>query len=616
MKFESLEQLKDFCAYVENHTGLYAIDFLGYPWYLVAKEALNNDISQSTAANFSPAHRTARQADFNSKLSLLNRTYDYAFHTKAKMRRKDKNEIENYLFSDIFNYLRERGKSFIIFEEASGEDFDLKYLNAGFSDVTIPFEYLISAFKSSLNPATEQAVLQYRQLVEAVFKDVKVIPQFAELALLLKRKYIEMTGFVPQIILKTNILSRMNVKAIFGGMGTHLTAGLNNPYALVEVGHGYPGAFQPNPPPPKPPLREYQRLHFNLDHLYMLTPSPSGEIHKGEVICLEKNRFNYGMPEIRGYQPSKEKLDSLKEKYNLFNRQVIFIATNGFIDFDLFVKLINSIQVNFPQAKILLRPHPQYEDSTQHRYSGDSIALVKTENKYDLLSLADIVLSVPSSILVEALMFTDNIIAFTDDNYRSAESRDLLKKRYPFASVIPIENTIELIEKIGCFSAHPSKKLPHQHPVDYKTELDKLFTRIEGESTRTLEAAGENEVEILIDSGLNPEIINLKGEQLFQSGDIDGALKAFTEAAALKPECASAYNNIGVVHWNRGNTEEAMIWFENAYKINPADKNTVMNYAGACAAQKKFDLVKDILEDFAKRFPEDYEIQTTLKSVM
>ena len=88
MNFQSYSHFKEFCDYIENSTNLYALDYLGFPWYKTVKDNLNNTISLSRPTSISDQHRKVRENDFLDKASLLERTYDYAFIAKAKMRRK------------------------------------------------------------------------------------------------------------------------------------------------------------------------------------------------------------------------------------------------------------------------------------------------------------------------------------------------------------------------------------------------------------------------------------------------------------------------------------------------------------------------------------------------
>jgi tetratricopeptide repeat protein/capsular polysaccharide biosynthesis protein len=67
------------------------------------------------------------------------------------------------------------------------------------------------------------------------------------------------------------------------------------------------------------------------------------------------------------------------------------------------------------------------------------------------------------------------------------------------------------------------------------------------------------------------------GEDLFNSGFIEEALRAFKKAVYIDPAYAEAYNNIGVVSWEKGDADEAIANFGKALKINPGQQNALQN---------------------------------------
>jgi len=66
------------------------------------------------------------------------------------------------------------------------------------------------------------------------------------------------------------------------------------------------------------------------------------------------------------------------------------------------------------------------------------------------------------------------------------------------------------------------------------------------------------------------EEINLSGEDLFAENKLDEAAQAFTKALEINPEHVSALNNLGVIHWQKGNTSEAINYLKKALTIDPA----------------------------------------------
>ena len=492
MQFKSITELQEFCQYIERDTRLFELDILGYPWYYVVKQSLWNSIPDRIKSRPSEADKCLRLSDFITKLQLLDQPVEYAFYVKAKMRRSDPEQVENLLFQDIFDYLSSEDRRFIIFEEPSGVEYDTKYLRSRFGEVTIPAEYLFQTYKSIIQPLADEFKHQYIAAVELMFTRHNPQHSLARQIELLKQTYLQRSWQVPHILMMKMLSGRLGVKALIGGMGSHLSAGLDNRFAVVEVGHGYPGANRVITQ--DSPVCEYLRDHFDLENFYTLAPSPTDEIKEGELCCLTENIFNYGMPEVRAYRPSDDKLSRLQRKYDLSNHQAVLLTTSGWIDYAAFKELLKLLHSRLPQLKVLLRPHPAYDHDYRNviKEGGSYLHPVGGENLFDLFSVVNVVVSAPSSVAVEASQFTENIVVFTDNNYespchseRSEESYDglqRLSREYPFAKAISLRDTDRIVEQICQFLGNPGGKNHYQHPVAVERELERLFEKIEGRS--------------------------------------------------------------------------------------------------------------------------------------
>ena len=360
MNFQSYSHFKEFCDYIENSTNLYALDYLGFPWYKTVKDNLNNTISLSRPISISEQHRNIREKDFLDKMSLLERTYDYVFIAKAKMRRKDLNNYENFLMYDVYDYLASKGEKFIILEEPSGEEFDTKYLMSKYYEITVPIEFLVESWEVNDNYLLRYKQRDYLYLVDKLFEGFSPSVKWIKYVDLLRERYHHFAGEIPRILFWQTLINKIRAKALCGAMGTHFYPGLNNPFAMVEIAHGYPISSLAISPA-STPLAEYDRTHFYLHRFFILVPSATRTIHNREGICLEKNRYYYGMPELRAYLKSSSRAKEIINKYDLNNRYVILIATTGWINYESFNRALRTISQRFPQAKILLRPHPNYE---------------------------------------------------------------------------------------------------------------------------------------------------------------------------------------------------------------------------------------------------------------
>ncbi|MFZ5758408.1 MAG: tetratricopeptide repeat protein [Thermodesulfobacteriota bacterium] len=71
--------------------------------------------------------------------------------------------------------------------------------------------------------------------------------------------------------------------------------------------------------------------------------------------------------------------------------------------------------------------------------------------------------------------------------------------------------------------------------------------------------------------------LNSKGEELFGEGRIAEAEALFVRAIALDPGCATAYNNLGVLHYHRAEYDEALRCFRKTLEIAPEDGAALEN---------------------------------------
>lgn len=578
MNFTSLNQLNRFCEFIEEETDLFALDFLGYPWYKMAKDNLNNTMCVSKPVVFSDKHKEIRRNDFRSKKPLLKGKYDYIFIGKAKMRRNEEDKHENQLFLEILEYLTAKGKKFLILEEPSGEEYDLKYLQSEFAEMTIPLEFLYESAKIIDHPEAKLAKLQFEKIVNNIFAESQHNGEWLPFIGLLKDKYLQYANEIPRIIFWKNFFESLGITALFGGMGSHFYPGLNNRFAIVEVGHGFSGEFHTERPF-SPRAMDYFKEHFRLDTLFKLVPSAADKLFRECGLFLEENRFNYGMPEIRSYANSPNKSQHIIDKYGLTDKFVILIATTGWVDYEALGKLAGLISANFPQAQILLRPHPHYDSASAAEMFKNDVIVVDKENKYDLFSIADVFISPASSMVVEANEFLGNIIVYPNKS-DSPDEIEVLRKRYPYAVPLSLENTGSLLDMLEYFRPHPLRKqLQNKHfPPD--VVLDELLSRID--------ASLENN-----DCKNQPEDLDemlSEGESLYSEGKLADALKIFALAAEKYPLSAKANNNLGVVCLEMGKIAESMFYFTKAYQLDPSDADIVENYNSLLKAFEKSPL--------------------------
>jgi len=75
----------------------------------------------------------------------------------------------------------------------------------------------------------------------------------------------------------------------------------------------------------------------------------------------------------------------------------------------------------------------------------------------------------------------------------------------------------------------------------------------------------------------NADDLNRKGEGLFEAGNITEAAALFTQAIAKDPSHATAYNNLGVLHYHLNQYDDALACFRKTLEINPEDQTALEN---------------------------------------
>lgn len=76
-------------------------------------------------------------------------------------------------------------------------------------------------------------------------------------------------------------------------------------------------------------------------------------------------------------------------------------------------------------------------------------------------------------------------------------------------------------------------------------------------------------------SGPQASMLILKGRQLAQTGDIDGAQLSFRQATSVEPENAAAHAELGLFFMRCGNDAEAVKALRKAYELDPGAPGVV-----------------------------------------
>ena len=80
---------------------------------------------------------------------------------------------------------------------------------------------------------------------------------------------------------------------------------------------------------------------------------------------------------------------------------------------------------------------------------------------------------------------------------------------------------------------------------------------------------------------LNGGRYNREGVDMLNEGNIDGARKAFLRAVEQSPDCAVAYNNLGLLSYHQGQYNDAIKYFGHALKIESSNQVIIDNIVKA-----------------------------------
>lgn len=452
----------------------------GFPWYYYARDTLFNSVMNPYPGPADPLEQSIIENDFTQKLSLLDRNYDYAFISRPNMRPLASHLAENSLMIEVMDYLVEKRRTFIVLEEKGTNSLlNLKYLKSRHAQVTVPYQPLLDLLTANNQKVIESCRRDFQTcLAELVDRNKEVPPEHEENRNRLIEIYRSLGNhLLPKILITKDLLKNLKVRAVFGGMGTAYYAGMNNDYCMVEVSHGYQGAFH-SYTPCHVPVRKYYRKTLKIDHNYCLQSSPQREILPQPDLYPDENIFNFGLPGTRQYDFSVEHIDALRDKFGLRGKKVLLINTSGLIDYNLFSRLVDQLLQHFPDLVILLRPHPRYEMPQSHAGYSARVHRVDHEDKQDLFFLADAVIGTRSSMIIEASPFTDNIIVISH-NSKFRHSRELLQYKYSQAYAAPITAVEEIVDKLSEYFAKPSRKDFRKQPVDCRDTLSRMLASID-----------------------------------------------------------------------------------------------------------------------------------------
>lgn len=104
----------------------------------------------------------------------------------------------------------------------------------------------------------------------------------------------------------------------------------------------------------------------------------------------------------------------------------------------------------------------------------------------------------------------------------------------------------------------------------------------------------------------------LRGEELFQSGDVEGAKMIFNRLLQKNPEDVNLINNLGVIFYQEGEVDQAITYWNRALALNPAHLDTLVNLGHCLMVKKAYKEAIPIFEKALELKPDDLSLLNSL----
>jgi len=98
------------------------------------------------------------------------------------------------------------------------------------------------------------------------------------------------------------------------------------------------------------------------------------------------------------------------------------------------------------------------------------------------------------------------------------------------------------------------------------------------------------------------------GEELYGKGNIEGALRAFSQAVAADRNCAEAYNNLAVIYWEKGAKQETIRHLTLALEKNPDYKPAIINTIEVLQSLGHRQSAHAVCLEYLQKYPGDRDI--------
>lgn len=108
---------------------------------------------------------------------------------------------------------------------------------------------------------------------------------------------------------------------------------------------------------------------------------------------------------------------------------------------------------------------------------------------------------------------------------------------------------------------------------------------------------------------------NQRGAELFNKGDIRGALEAFEQAVTTEPNSVAVRNNLAKVRWKTGNRLGALESLKGALGVDPDDRQTVYNIVRCYRSLNLVNEAAELIRMYLSKWGGDTRLEEELSSL-
>ncbi|GAX59818.1 hypothetical protein SCALIN_C04_0306 [Candidatus Scalindua japonica] len=106
-----------------------------------------------------------------------------------------------------------------------------------------------------------------------------------------------------------------------------------------------------------------------------------------------------------------------------------------------------------------------------------------------------------------------------------------------------------------------------------------------------------------------------EGETLFADGKINEAEECFVFLIEHDSYCKEAYNNLGVIAFQKDDKVKAIDYFTRSLEIDPLYRDTIVNYTNLLISLDQPQIAIPLLEKVVELNPEDKETKQLLDDI-